>query len=182
MLFVPGPKLTEEEIETIEKEKKRLLPRVLECFKSESYVDGLNDACSVFRLVSLSGRYYVEVAKRLTVETVEWFHDEIIPNAGKDKEMRINQAIIFCFLLYLHEKVFWDTIFNNIFPFFVDSSLPTDQILFSLGKKMYDLSKSKEVKNREIYFSAERHFNFAICTLNEGFPGSGLSAYCCPYY
>ena len=167
-------KLTEEEIEAVEKEKKRLFPRIIECFQSESYVDGLNDACRVFLLVSLNDRPLVEVTQGLTVETVEWFHDEIIPNAGEDKEMRINQAIFFCYILYPYPRVFWKTISRNIFPLIADLSLPPEQTVFNIGKRLYDLSQSKEVRNREIHFSSELYFLLTIRTLKRSCPESGL--------
>ena len=171
-------KLTEDDIAAILREKDRLLPLVIESFRTKSYVDGLNDLFDILEDIDLSGYHYFKASDVLMLETLRWFRDEVVPKSGKERDMRINQALIVCFVLYRNQKLFWRALGAFVIPIIADPEVSIDHAINCLGKRIYDLAYSNEVWERKICLAQKRRLFASLEQLKRFYPESGVAKYC----
>ena len=170
--------LTEDDIAAIKRERDRLLPLVFKSFQTKSYVDGLNEMFHILNMITLTGYSAFKASDMVVLDTLKWFRDEVIPNSGKERDMRIDQALVVCFVLYRDQKLFWRALRAFVIPLIADPDISVEHAVNCTGKRIYDLAKSKAVRQGKIYLAYTYPFFASLDQLNRAFPESGLAKYC----
>ena len=143
--------LTKEQIELLTQEKNELFIKCTEILETKSYVEGINGVCEaldnslIAKLDSREDLFYNPLVESL----LEWLHDRIQnTESPEEREMRINQAIFICFLLYtLWETVCFRCFKQYIAPFIIGPHFRTKQIVQTLQQRFYDITHSEEAKD-----------------------------------
>jgi len=148
-------KLTEEQIQILQQKKQTLFKKCTEIFKTRPYVEGLNE---VYRTFDDSSITYLDqrglYIKPLIESLLMWFYDLIqSPISPEEREMRINQSIFVCFLLYSCWQTECYRYFERyIAPFIIKPGSSTKQIAETLQKRFYDITHSAEAEEIEFDF------------------------------
>ena len=129
-------------------------------------------------MITLNGYHHFKASDLLVLETLIWFHDEVVPNSGKEREMRITQALVVCFVLYRDQKFFWRALRSFVIPLIADPDISVEHAVHCTGKRIHDLAKSKAVRQGKIWLAETYEYFSSLEQLNRAFPDSGLAKYC----
>ena len=133
--------------EQIKEKKKVYMPQIIECLKTKSFVEGVNDVHGL-----ITKDYYamgwkaVELMDTLNVSTVKWLYTFVTTSelSLEEREMRIKQIVVLCFYLADAGDIFRKTFKHYVVPLLIKPGYSKRQIIEAIKKKLYEVSQCKE--------------------------------------
>jgi len=124
------------------------MQEIIEYLKTRSHIDALNHVNTALR-PKLEESSLEKVEKDVVESMLKWIYDLInnSPLTPEEREMRINQAVISCFLLHGSRECPYRILFKRyVAPFLVEPGCSKKQVVERIKNKLRKLCKRKKTK------------------------------------